>query len=81
MPTILNINGFKFKFYSEENKEPPHIHITKGEGNAKIWLEPVIKFAYSFDFTTRQQNEIEAIVKQNYETLINSWYEYFRQNK
>lgn len=77
MPTVLNINGFKFKFFSNENNELPHIHITKGDGNAKIWLEPKIKIAYSYDFTTREQREIRAFTEQHFQTLINSWYEYF----
>lgn len=81
MPTILNINGFKFNFFSNENNEPAHINITKGSGNAKIWLEPHIKFAYSYQFTTREQNEIEMLTKQNYQNFINSLYEYFGQNK
>ena len=29
MPTLLNIDGFKFFFYSNEH-EPKHIHILKG---------------------------------------------------
>ncbi|OFX16313.1 MAG: hypothetical protein A2033_01565 [Bacteroidetes bacterium GWA2_31_9] len=77
MPTILNVNGFKFKFYSNENRELPHIHITKGNANTKIWLEPDIIIAYSYNFSSREQREIETLIKQNYQTLINSWYEYF----
>ena len=31
MPTVLEINGYKFKFFSNENDERAHVHITKGE--------------------------------------------------
>ncbi|HJW28504.1 MAG TPA: DUF4160 domain-containing protein, partial [Saprospiraceae bacterium] len=51
MPTVLEINGYKFKFYSNENEEPAHIHITKGDGNAKYWLRPSIEEEYSYNFT------------------------------
>ena len=37
MPTLLNQNGFKFFFYSNEH-EPKHIHVVKGDGFAKIEL-------------------------------------------
>ncbi len=71
---------FKFKFYSNENNELCHVHITKGSGNAKIWLEPKIKFAFSYNFTVREQREIETLTEQNYEILISKWYEYFGKN-
>ncbi|MBS1979202.1 MAG: DUF4160 domain-containing protein [Bacteroidetes bacterium] len=35
MPTVLEINGYKFKFFSKENDEPAHVHVIKGDGNAK----------------------------------------------
>lgn len=38
MPTILRIKGYKFKFWSNENNELPHILVIKAEGNAKYWL-------------------------------------------
>ena len=47
MPKVLEINGYKFSFYSNENQEPAHIHINKGTGNAKYWLKPEIVEEYS----------------------------------
>ncbi|MCL4432539.1 MAG: DUF4160 domain-containing protein [Epsilonproteobacteria bacterium] len=38
MPTLLNINGFKFFFYANEH-EPKHVHVMKNEGFAKVELE------------------------------------------
>ena len=58
MPRILDINGYKFSFYSNENKEEPHIHIKKGGGNAKIWLEPEVEEEYSYGFTTNERRKI-----------------------
>ncbi|OAI00547.1 hypothetical protein A1332_18535 [Methylomonas methanica] len=37
MPTLLNLNGFKFFFYANEH-EPMHIHVSKGDEFAKIEL-------------------------------------------
>jgi hypothetical protein len=42
----MNINGFRFFFYSAEGDEPPHIHVSKGEGDGKIWLEPEMREEY-----------------------------------
>ena len=31
MPTLLQTEGFRFFFYSNERLEPPHVHVEKGE--------------------------------------------------
>ena len=43
MPTVLRDAGYRFFFYSDEGDplEPPHVHVTAGEGVAKFWLDPV----------------------------------------
>ena len=46
MPTLLLINGFRFFIYSNENNEPPHVHVIKGNSYGKIWLEPEIEMVY-----------------------------------
>jgi hypothetical protein len=77
MPTVLEINGYKFKFFSNENDEPAHVHISKGKGNAKIWLEPAAAVEYSYNFTIRENRDIRILVNENLETLKKSWDEYF----
>ena len=37
MPTLLNLNGFKFFFYANEH-EPKHVHVIYGGDFAKIEL-------------------------------------------
>lgn len=41
MPTIT-IDGYKFRFYSSDIHEPPHVHVLRAEHVAKIWLQPVV---------------------------------------
>lgn len=77
MPTVLQSKGYKFKFYSNENDEFPHIHVTKGSGNAKFWLRPGILEEYSYNFTVRERRDIRELVEQNHEILIKKWDEYF----
>ncbi len=52
MPTVLRLQGFRFFFYSNENDEPMHVHVEKAEADGKIWLEPEIKIAYMYNFST-----------------------------
>ncbi len=42
MPTLLRIEGLR--------QEPPHVHVEKGDGEAKLWLQPV-QLAYSYRLT------------------------------
>ena len=41
MPTVLRIGGFRFHFYSDERKEPPHIHVEYGASECKFLLYPI----------------------------------------
>lgn len=77
MPTILLIDGFRFFFYSNENNEPPHVHVTKGDGNGKIWLEPEILTTYMHNFTKTEERQITDIVIGHADIFLNKWYEYF----
>ena len=77
MPTVLNVKGYKFKFYSNENNEQAHIHVSKGSGNSKIWLRPDIAEEYSYNFTVRERRDVLKLVTDNYETLVNKWNKYF----
>ncbi|MDZ4845666.1 MAG: DUF4160 domain-containing protein [Chitinophagales bacterium] len=72
--------GYKFKFYSNENEEPAHVHVTKGAGNAKYWLEPSIEEVYSYGFTVRERREIKKSIRSNSDLLKKKWHEYFKKN-
>ena len=41
MPTVLRARGYRFFFFSNEGKEPPHIHVESAGKYAKFWLDPV----------------------------------------
>ncbi len=41
MPNIFTVSGYKIFFWSNENNEPIHVHISKGhpvKNSTKIWL-------------------------------------------
>jgi hypothetical protein len=77
MPTVLVVEGYKFKFFSNENNELPHVHISKGDGNAKYWLLPGCKEEYSYGFTKRERRDIKEFVIVNKDFLIQKWNGYF----
>ncbi len=77
MPTVLNEQGFRFFFWSNENDEPTHIHVAKGGAEGKIWLEPVVKVAYMHGFTSKEKKIINSIAASNLLTFKQKWNEYF----
>ncbi|MEM6832958.1 MAG: DUF4160 domain-containing protein [Pseudomonadota bacterium] len=77
MPTVLREEGYRFYFYSNENDEPPHIHVDKAESSLKAWLEPVT-LARNIGFRPHEINAILKRVEANKEVLIESWHEHFR---
>ncbi len=76
MPTILRIGAFRFFFYSNENGEPPHIHIQRERMLAKFWLQPV-SLASSTRFSPKELRKLEALVNENKESFLEAWNEYF----
>ncbi len=78
MPTAAFINGYRFHFYASDRSEPLHIHVSKGNGYAKIWLDPVQQ-QYFYNFKNQEQREILFIVNSNCELFKAKWYEFFRQ--
>ena len=79
MPTILQIDGFRFFFYSADRNEPPHVHVVRGDGFGKIWLEPGLRVHYLVNFKKQEQLKILEIVEDNKEHLILKWYEFFNE--
>ena len=76
MPTVFRIAGYRFSFFAADRDEQKHIHVTKGDGLAKFWLEPV-EFQSSVGFTRPQLRFIERTIKDNRQKLIRDWNEYF----
>lgn len=77
MPTLLLFNGLRFFFYSNENDEPIHVHVTKGDANGKIWLEPSIEIDYLIGFSNSDKKDILEAIQIHSEIFKKKWNEYF----
>ena len=51
--------------------------LKKAEAEGKIWLEPVIKIAYMYRFSAREEKQIMKIVIDNLNLFKKKWNEYF----
>ena len=68
------MRGFKFYFFSQEGNEPPHIHVKKGDGVAKFWLDPV-RLAESDGFKKPELLAIVEIIEKHAAELLRAWNE------
>ena len=77
MPTII-IDGFKFRFYSSDRLEPPHVHVLRDNNVAKIWLA-TFAVEYNYGYNERELNRIVRLVRDNRKRLLEAWDEYFNR--
>lgn len=78
MPTVLRVGGYRFFFWSRENREPPHIHVEQAERYAKFWLTPVT-LVDSRGFRSSELGELVRLVRQHRDMFEERWHEHFRQ--
>jgi hypothetical protein len=75
-PTVLRVDGFRFFFYSRE-EERPHVHVERGDGEAKIWLEPTVALARSQGLSPRETDLAVRLAKEHRHVLLTAWHDRF----
>jgi hypothetical protein len=75
MPTVLRIGSFRFHFYSDEGREPPHIHVATPDGECKFWLEPV-RLARNKSVAPHLVRIMEKLVFENCDLLKEKYHEH-----
>ena len=78
MPTLLEMEGFRFYFFSLEGTEPPHVHVRRGGGKAKFWLSPV-KLARSRGLTRPEFKRAHELAEAHAEQFLQRWNQYFHR--
>jgi hypothetical protein len=76
MPTIYREGAYRFFFYSNENDEPPHVHVEGNDCVAKFWLEDA-RLAKNHGFAGPRLTRIQSIVKQHQEMMMRAWHDHF----
>ena len=75
MPTVLRIDSFRFHFYSDEGREPAHIHVRTPDGECKFWLDPVL-LAGNRGLRPNTLRDIERLVFAHRELLREEYNEF-----
>jgi hypothetical protein len=79
VPAIFQHKGYRFFFYSNEGepREPLHIHVRKGEAEAKFWLAPSPGVASSYGMSAAELRELLQIAVENRGLIQRFWNEHF----
>ncbi len=80
MPVLLRVRGYRFFFYSLEDREPPHIHVAHAGRYAKFWLDPVA-LASNRGFRSYELTVIRELVLENRDLFVEKWNVYFSGNQ
>lgn len=75
MPTII-IEGYKFRFYSSDIHEPPHVHVLRDDKEAKIWLQPV-SLEHNRGYRKSELQRITRLTLENQTRLLDAWNAHF----
>jgi hypothetical protein len=62
----------------KEPREPIHVHVEKGDQEAKLWLIPEVRVAYNDGYDARTLRELLEIIEANRERIERAWNEFFR---
>lgn len=76
MPTVLRVGGYRFFFFSNEGREPLHIHVEQAERYGKFWLSPV-SLAVNVGFRSSELSELLRLVEEHRPLFEEKWHEYF----
>ena len=67
-----------FYFYAEERDEPAHVHVDKGGGTAKFWLDP-LRLVWVDGLTLVEVRRARQIAARERAKLLEAWHEFFER--
>lgn len=75
MPTIFEIFGLRFFFFSNEHA-PIHVHVVKGDDNAKIAIDPTVELVYNHGLKPADLKRAMQLATMYREDIIDTWHKY-----
>ena len=76
MPTILFVLGWRFFFYTNEGKEPIHVHCKKGDMECKYWLDRkkfALEEAHAYNMNNTDRRNVKKIIFEYFEFIEKEW--------
>jgi hypothetical protein len=76
VPSVRIEGPYEVYFTSHDRGEPSHVHVTRENMSAKVWLEPV-RLAYNLGFSRHELRRIERLISAHQKLCLRKWHEYF----
>jgi Domain of unknown function (DUF4160) len=75
----LQTRGLWFFFFSNEGdpRDAPHVHVRRGDDEAKFWLRPEVAVAESFGFNAAELNALARMVRAERARIEQVWNGHF----
>lgn len=84
MPTVFDYKGYKFYFWSNENNEPIHIHVSTGiptSNSTKFWIlkdDSVLLANNSNEFGSKELRKIQKYIENNISLIKDAWFSFHK---
>ena len=75
MPTILDKDGYRFFFYSNDH-HPIHVHVRYGGGEAVFNVESEVELREAQGLKLRELSKAERLAEENKKLIMEKWHEY-----
>ena len=75
-PTILRVKGYRFYFFSREERRA-HVHVQHADGEAKFWIDPGVELAANFSLKPKQVTEAQNLIEEHLNEIRNAWTKHF----
>jgi hypothetical protein len=76
VPSIRIEGPYEMYFTSHDRGEPPHVHVSRENMSAKVWLSSV-RVAYNLGFSRHELRRIERLITAHEQLCLRKWHEYF----
>ncbi len=83
MPNLFTVSGYKIYFWSDEDDEPIHVHISKGKPSAngtKVWLTKrggCIVASNGGKIPQKELNELMDFISAQFFLICDAWKRFF----
>jgi len=76
---VLTLFGMRFYYWSRDH-EPIHIHVKKGNAEARFVVEPEVELKLNMGFKPHELAIAEEVIRDNQKYMIEHWNLFFKKN-